>query len=261
MKQLFSYVCVLFLVIQPLFVISLSTQKTNAQVTQEILTNTNIIELTNVGLSSEAIIEKIKNSKTNFDLSASSLQSLKTSKVADEVIVVMLQANSSNNITQTTQNTVKEVEVTIPDGTEIEVQLKNNLSGQDEKIGDIVDLVVVRDVVVSGIKVISEGSSATARITNAKKAGYWGKSGKLEWAMQDVQTVGGKRIPSRFTKAISGGSNSGSVAVGAVVTTVLLGPVGLLWGLKKGKKAIIPAGSKFSVYTDKNSMIMAKTNL
>ena len=149
-------------------------------------------------------------------------------------------------------------EIIIPDGTEIEVQLKNNLSGEEAKIGDIVDLSVVRDVLVNGTVVITQGSSATARITEAKKAGHWGHTGKLEWAMQDAQTVGGAKIPMRFTKSLEGGSKGGTVAVGAVVTTVLLGPVGLLWGLKKGKKAIIPAGSKFSVYTDKDSTVRVK---
>ena len=33
---------------------------------------------------------------------------------------------------------------------------------------------------------------------------------------------------------------------------------GLLWGLKKGKPAVIPAGTKFSVYTDKDSTIKVK---
>jgi len=154
--------------------------------------------------------------------------------------------------------TLEAKEVIIPDGTEVEVQLKNNLSGEEAKIGDVVDLSVVRDVLVNGTVVINQGASATARITEAKKAGHWGHTGKLEWAMQDAQTVGGARIPMRFTKSLEGGSKGGTVAVGAVVTTVLLGPVGLLWGLKKGKKAIIPAGSKFSVFTDKDSTIKAK---
>lgn len=76
-------------------------------------------------------------------------------------------------------------------------------------------------------------------------------------AMRDVQTVSGVRIPVRFTKATASGSKSGTVAVAAIATTVLLGPLGLLWGFKKGKKAEIAAGNKYTVYVDGNSTIKA----
>lgn len=255
-QNLLSIALTLGLALQPVlpFFTNLSV---SAQTDQEVLTNATVIELTRSGLPAEAIVEKIRSSQVKFDLSAADLQNLKSSGVADAVIVEMLrisnpESRSDNKLPMTDK------EILIPDGTEIEVQLKNNLSGQDAKEGDIVDLIVVRSVTVNDVEVIAEGAAATARITKAKKAGYWGKSGKLEWAMQDVQTVSNKKIPVRFTKSLSGGSNSGAVAVGAVVTTVLLGPVGLLWGLKKGKKAIIPAGSKFSVFTDKDSTILLK---
>lgn len=139
-------------------------------------------------------------------------------------------------------------EVNIPDGTEIEIQLKNNASGEDLKVGDIVDFTVVRPVVVNGVTVFEKDASARARITTAKRAGHWGHAGKLEWAMQDVQAADGNRVPARFTKRLTGDSKGGTVAVAAVATTVLLGPLGLLWGLKKGKPAIIPAGNRYSAF-------------
>lgn len=258
---LLSVLLVFCVTLQPFLPALQSVSSVSAQQSlQETLTNSTIIELTKSGLPSEVIIEKIKSSTVKFDLSAADLQNLKTNGVADSVILAMLQASKSPETGNENTPQIVETEVLIPDGTEIEVQLKNNLSGQDAKEGDVVDLVVVRNVVVNNIVVIAEGAAATARITKAKKAGYWGKSGKLEWSMQDVQTTANRKIPVRFSKTVSGGSNSGSVAVGAVVTTVLLGPVGLLWGLKKGKKATIPAGSKFSVFTDKDSTITVKSN-
>ena len=50
-------------------------------------------------------------------------------------------------------------------------------------------------------------------------------------------------------------SKGGTVAVAAVATTVLLGPQGLLWGLNKGKPAIIPAGNKYTVYVDRENTV------
>ncbi len=229
-----------------------------AQTAQETLTNDSIVQLTKAGLSADAIIEKIKASTTNFDLSTTALTELKSAGIADSVILQMIKGNAPP-LAEPVSIPPTEEDVVIPDGTEVEVQLKNSLSGQEAKVGDIVDLTVVKDVAVNGLKVIPQGASATARITAAKKAGYWGKKGNLEWKMDDIQTVSGIRIPSRFTKTVSGETRSGTVAVGAVVTTVLLGPIGLLWGLKKGKPAVIPSGTKFSVYTDKDSTIKIKT--
>lgn len=227
-----------------------------AQTAQESLTNDSIIQLTKTGLSPEAIIEKIKLSKTNFDLTTQALGDLKSAGVADTVIVQMLLGNASPTI----ETNLSANEILIPDGTEVEVEMKNSLSGDEAKVGDLVDLTVIKDIEINGIKVILKGSSATARIMLAKRAGYWGKKGQLEWAMQDVSTIYG-RIPARFTKKVIGDTRSGTVAVGAIVTGVLLlpiAPVALLWGFKKGKKAIIPAGTKFSVYTDKDSTIKIK---
>jgi hypothetical protein len=71
--------------------------------------------------------------------------------------------------------------------------------------------------------------------------------------MQDVVGADGTRIPLRFTKGTAGDSKGGTVAVGAVATTVLLGPVGLLWGLKKGKAAIIAAGNRYTAFVHGNT--------
>ena len=151
-----------------------------------------------------------------------------------------------------------EAMVSVPDGTEIEIQLTNNASGEELKLGSIVDFTVVRPVQINGVTVFEKEAGARARITTAKRAGHWGKAGKLEWAMQDVMAVDGNRIPARFTQRQIGDSKGGTVAVAAVATTVLLGPVGLLWGLKKGKPAIIPAGNRYSVFVSGDTKIKGK---
>jgi hypothetical protein len=154
--------------------------------------------------------------------------------------------------------TAAESMVSVPDGTEVEIQLTNNASGEELKIGSIVDFTVVRPVQINGVTVFEKEAGARARITTAKRAGHWGKAGKLEWAMQDVMAVDGNRIPARFTQRQIGDSKGGTVAVAAVATTVLLGPVGLLWGLKKGKPAIIPAGNRYSVFVSGDTKIKGK---
>jgi hypothetical protein len=231
------------------------------------LTNADILNMAKAKLDDDVIIAKIKSSKCHFDTVPTVLSELKYHGVSNAVILAMIQAPygapnrmpapvAPEGITGTKQMIVK-----VPDGTEVEVQLKNNLSGQDAKVGDLVDFTVLRGVQLNGTIVFAAGASGRGRVTTAKGSGRWGKAGKIEWAMQDVQAIDGSRVPARFTKRSVGESSGGTVAVAAVATTVLLGPLGLLWGLKKGKAAVIPAGNRYSVFVQGDSEVTAAVKL
>jgi hypothetical protein len=229
------------------------------------LTNKDVVGMLNAGLSADVVIAKIKSSATDFDTSAAALQELKSANVPDAVILTMVQspggasapaASPSANSAPAAAGATAEVKV--PDGTEIEIELKSNASGEQLKVGDVVDFSVTRPVVVGGVMIFDKGASARARITTAKRAGHWGKAGKLEWAMQDVQAVDGARVPARFTQRATGDSKGGTVAVAAVATTVLLGPLGLLWGLKKGKPSIIPAGNRYKAFVHGDTSVKGR---
>ena len=212
------------------------------------------------GLSPEIIIAKIKASTSNaFDTSPAALQELKAAGLPDSVILAMVES-PAGGATASSPNAASAVpvEVKVPDGTEIEIQLINVVSGEEVKVGSLVDFQVVHPVVLNGVTIFERDASARARITTAKKAGRWGRAGKLEWAMQDIQAADGNRVPARFTERELGDSKGGTVAVAAVATTVLLGPVGLLWGLKKGKPAIIPAGNRYRVFVHGDTVIKGK---
>jgi len=220
------------------------------------LTNKDVLEMVKAGLATEIIVAKIKASPGKFDTSASTLAALKSANVPDAVIMAMV--GGALETPSVPANPQPITEVKVPDGTEVEIQLKNNASGQELKIGDIVDFSVVHPVVVNGVTVFEKDASARARITTAKKAGHWGHAGKLEWAMQDIQAADGSRVSARFTQRSLGDSKGGTVAVAAVATTVLLGPLGLLWGLKKGKPAIIPAGNRYKVFVSGDTAVKGR---
>lgn len=220
------------------------------------LTNKDVLDMLKAGLAADIIVAKIKTSETNFDTSPAALAELKAANVPDNVILVMVKgptAAPANNEAPPADGIVN-----VPDGTEIEIQLTNNASGEELKVGDVVDFVVVGPVQLHGLTIFEKGAGGRARITTAKRAGHWGKAGKLEWAMQDVMATDGNRIPARFTQRHIGDSKGGTVAVAAVATTVFLGPLGLLWGLKKGKPAIIPAGNRYSVFVHGDVKIKGK---
>ena len=222
----------------------------NSSSATTVLTNKDVLEMLRAGLATEIIVAKIRSSPSKFDTSATTLAELKEAKVPDAVIMAMVQGLAAAPMVES--------DIKVPDGTEIEIQLKNTLSGQEAKVGDIVDFEIVRAVQVKGVTVFERDASARARITTAKKAGRWGKAGKLEWAMQDVQATDGNRVPARFTKRELGDSKGGTVAVAAVATGILLGPFGLLWGLKKGRPAIIPAGNRYFVFVHGDVTVKGK---
>jgi hypothetical protein len=215
------------------------------------LTNKDVIEMIKAGLAADVVVAKIKSSATSFDTGPTALAELKAANVPDAVMLAMVNG-------PTTTAATADAPVDVRDGTEVEIQLKNNASGEELKIGDIVDFVVVQPVQIDGVTVFEKDGAARARITTAKRAGHWGKAGKLEWAMQDVLAADGTRIPARFTQRQVGDSKGGTVAVAAVATTVFLGPVGLLWGLKKGKPAIIPAGNRYKVFVSGDVKVKGK---
>jgi hypothetical protein len=221
------------------------------------LTNKDVLEMVKSGLATDIIVAKIKGSPSKFDTTPAMLGDLKAAGVPDAIIMAMVQVGTPAP-TVSAAEPGSEVAVKVPDGTEVEIQLKNNASGQELKVGDIVDFMVVRPVVVNGVTIFEKEASARARITTAKKNGRWGHAGKLEWAMQDILATDGARVPARFTQRLVGDSKGNTVAVAAVATTILLGPLGLLWGLKKGKPAIIPAGNRYNVFVHGDTTIKGK---
>jgi hypothetical protein len=227
--------------------------KNNAQQEQPValtLKNQDVLEMLKTGLSPEIVVAKIKASACNFETTPAALQELKAANVPDTVIMAMVQApvGVAGNTVTAANDAAASVEVKIPDGTPLEVELMTGLSSASAKEGDIIDFTVVSPVVVNGVTVIEKGAPAKARVAGVKKAGYWGKAGKIGWAMQDVLLVDGNRTPLRMEKKLTGDSKGGTVATATVITAVVFWPAAPLWGFKKGKNATYAAGKRFEAF-------------
>jgi hypothetical protein len=61
----------------------------------ETLTNSQIVEMSKIGLDKTIILKKINDSSNNFDVSTNALIELKKANVADEVIALMLEKGSA----------------------------------------------------------------------------------------------------------------------------------------------------------------------
>jgi hypothetical protein len=61
-------------------------------IAQSVMTNSDVVEMVNSGISAEVIIAKIRSSETKFDTSTEALKKLTEAKVPDSVVVAMIDA-------------------------------------------------------------------------------------------------------------------------------------------------------------------------
>jgi hypothetical protein len=228
-------------------------------------------------LPSSVIIEKINTSTCAFDTFPSVLSELKYKGVPDDVLMAMVKAprgerrlvpasrqpssrGSSPTVREGSLDAAELTEVTIPDGTPLEVESTFNVSSGEVEEGSAVSFTVVHPVKINGVTVIASGARATARVTKAKKGGSWGRAGTLAWEMRDVIAVDGSKVPLEFSNRKRGDSKGGTVATAVIVTGVLFWPAAPFWGFKKGKDAKVPAGSRFEVAVHGNAVVKAKVS-
>lgn len=110
-----------------LFVLLLSIVAVRAQNT-EILTNAQIVEMTEAGVSSQIILTKINSSAGDYDVSARALVALKKANVADDVVAAMLGVfNQTNkqNLSETAAPPTPAKPVAKPDVNKTAAQLLN----------------------------------------------------------------------------------------------------------------------------------------
>jgi hypothetical protein len=216
---------------------------------QQPLTNADVISLVKSGLSAEVVTAKIKRSAGNFDTSPSALRALKEAGVSEASIVAMIEADSGSAvITGVPAGAPRAATATLKDGTRVELELAYTVSSADLNEGDAVSFLVVQPVIVNGLIVIERGAPATARVVKAEGGKSWGRGGNLSWAIQHVTAADGQKIPLHYTAGTKGDGKPGSVTTGIVVTGLLFWPAAPLWGFKKGKPAVIPAGKRFEVF-------------
>jgi hypothetical protein len=235
---------------------ALQPSASNQQQEQAPLVNQDVLEMLKAGLSTEIVVAKIKTSPSKFDTSPTALHDLKNANVPEAIILAMVQA--ATPATDGSSNVAAGVEVKVPDGTPLEIELLSNISSATAKEGDIVDFTVVNPVVVNGITVVEKGAPAKARIAAVKKAGYWGKAGRIGWTMQDGLAADGNRIALRMEKKLTGDSKGGTVATATIVTAVVFWPAAPFWGFKKGKNAVFPAGKRFEAFVHGDVAVKGK---
>ncbi len=219
------------------------------------LSNRDILDLAKAGLGEAVILAKIRSSKCDFDTSVDALKELKAAGLSEPVILAMMETTEAiapkaggAAPDRSPTGPAASAVVSVPDGTPVEIEVVETVTSEDLQEGDIVTFTVVNPVKIGDATVIEAGAPARARVLEVDKARFWGRSGKILWAMQDAVAVDGNKVPLRFSKEARGGGSSGKVGIAVVATAIVFWPAAPVWGLKKGKKAVVPAGQRYQVF-------------
>jgi hypothetical protein len=217
-----------------------------AQDTPQPLGNRDVTAMVAAKLSTAIIVAKIESSPCAFDTRPDALRELKNQGVTEEIILAMVRADLSERADSHAPQTLK-----LPAGTPVEIVTKYDISSAEVRAGDVLTFIVSEPVKINGVTVIEEGAKVVGVVTKAHQGRPFGKAGRLAWEIKHVVAANGERVALTFTKSAVGDSKGGTVATATVVTAVLLlpvAPVALLWGFKRGKPAIIPAGKAFHAF-------------
>lgn len=124
----------------------------------------------------------------------------------------------------------------LPANTEIMFRVNDTITTKGNAFaeGDTFSLSVAQDVMLDGYVVIPRNTRAVAKITWLTSKGAFGKSGKMEIALQYVE-VNGSRLPIEGTYRQEGEGNT-VATVGGVVAA------GVFAGFITGRSATIPQG-------------------
>lgn len=191
-KNKFIVLCIMILAIGFTFNSNVFAQETE-------ITNSEIIELTKAGLDKSIIIQKIRASKTNFDLSTDSLIQLKQAGVADEVVGAMLKAKTGVAVGNSSAQNTQAGDPNDPmsphsfgiylfeetGGEKKMTQMQPNVSAQNRKGGGFTAAVTPFGLGKRKTKANLPGTNASLQITDSSPSFYFyldTKSGGLNTA-------------------------------------------------------------------------------
>jgi len=190
---------------------------------------------------------------------------------------IIQQSQSAVDTSSTTRPAIREVKLAA--GTLIEVEVAYTVNSIDVKPGERISFRVLVPIMVDGVTVIERDALVTARVTQAKRGGHWGKAGRLAWSMEDVVAVDNARIPlapetaARADKLwslenkrtnnesaigqgrVKGTSHAGEVAAMTIVTGAFFPPLALMNGFKRGENAVLHEGRRFVVSVGKDTTV------
>lgn len=207
------------------------------------LTNDSIVKMVEAKIRTSAILDHIRASTTNFDLSTDEVIRLSKAGVPDAVIQAMRDpsripekkepapAASAPPPAATPTPAAQTLAVALADGIPVALRLAHDIPN-DAKAGMPLKFEVTKEVVVDGAVVIAQGAAVTGSIAEEGKRAIVSLK-KMTFELSDVEAAGGKKLKVRATPTGSGPTRR---------------PVDQ--GKKKVKDIASPAGTEYVAYID-----------
>jgi len=125
----------------------------------------------------------------------------------------------------------------VKQGTPIRLATDTEMSSQENRVGDRIDLRVLDAVSLNGRTVIPIGTRGVGEVTHVRKKGMWGKPGRLEFRPLFL-LLGDRQVP---ISARSTTKEKGEKGTAGVVASIVVLP--LAGFFVTGTSARIPRGS------------------
>ena len=213
------------------------------------LNNAAIVKMRTQHLGADVMIAKIQSSPCEFDTSPAALQKLKVAGVPDKVIVAMVTAPSASAPPPPSAATKAPefVDVKVPGGTQIDVELTYEASSDDATEGRPILMTVAHDVVIDGAVVFRAGAEVHARVASYKEPGKLNRPpGRVVWTMDYVTAANGDHVTADFFSKDAAENPMSAV----------MGSEGPSWEFKKGKPAVVAAKAKFQAVLNKKGAVV-----
>ena len=143
---------------------------------------------------------------------------------------------------------------TIPAGTVLKAVFARTLTVRNVARGDIIELNVTEDCVISGVLIVARGNRVFGEVTRVRGPRSFGRPSEISVEFREVETIGGRRTPvtlgPQAKKAMEIDSGTIGAAGASIGGLLVLGPLGLAGGfLVRGSDRQIPEGTMMYVET------------
>lgn len=134
-------------------------------------------------------------------------------------------------------------------GTEVPLRLEEGLDSNDKSLreGQQFRMTVANDVRLGNVVVIPAGSPATGEVTDIRRKGMWGKSGRINARVLNV------RVADRLIRLTGTFDDKGVTGTAGVVAAIAFVPIAGFF--MTGTSAKIPAGGGVKAFLDEDLTI------
>ena len=146
----------------------------------------------------------------------------------------------------------------VSDGTPVKLQMVRTISSAHAKVGDGLDFVVVKDVMIDGWVVIPSSSVASGSVIAVKRKRMLGMGGNIVIMLDSVVLASGEHFDLRARKEIKGSSSTKLMLVEMLATGISYLPATPVLLFSRGSDSTVLKGLEITAYINGDSQLQTK---